>query len=350
MRVGIEYAADAYAATVDPRALAGVASTIKLTDLAWSSVEALPGLSRPSYNWRALDAEIDRWARAGIAVDCIVLRCQHWLATAPTYASRGGWLSSAPPKSPKLWDAYGRFCGAVARRYPGVALEIESEADRLWSGSIDEYLRLLAVAYQAIHAADPDAAVVLAGISPGSLLDDDPDDDEIGARVMALAEPQRSTVARALDFYGRSLAEGTYDVAELHSLYAPSGIAPTVRRMRDLGAREIWVGDSFPGASVCWSPPGWNQAPKAEMDARLLALERGDPGAREGLWREQLDTTHQRILAAEAAGCARLYVGPVVRWPLATGQPWQSLLGEKLEPLPVCQVIEAAQRAAEDAA
>jgi hypothetical protein len=345
VRVGIEYAADAYSAAIDPRALAGVATSIKLTDLAWSSVEALPGLSRPSYNWRGLDAEIERWARVGIAVDCIVLRCQHWLATAPTYASRGGPLSSEPPKSARMWDAWGRLAGALAAhlRGLGIALEIESEADRLWDGSVDEYLRLLAIAYQAIKAADADATVVLAGVSPGALLDDDPDDDEIGARIMALAEPQRSAVARALDFYERTLREGRYDVAEIHSLYSASGIAPAVRRVRALGARRVWIGDSFPSASVCWSPPGWNQQPKPEMDARLLALERGDVGAREALYDEQMDTTHERILEAEAAGCEVLGVGPIMRWPMVWGQPWQSLLDDAGKPLPVCDVIAAAQ-------
>ena len=243
-----------------------------------------------------------------------------------------------------MWDAWGRLVGAVAShlRGLGIALEIESEADRLWSGTLDEYLRLLAVAYDAAKAADPEVAIVLAGISTGSLLDDDPDDDVINARVLALPEPQRSSVARALDFYERSLRQGRYDIAEIHSLYAPSGIAPTVSRIRTLGAKRIWVGDSFPAASVCWSSPGWNQPPKPVMDARLLALERGDSGAREALHAEQVETIHERILAAEAAGCEVLGVGPLMRWPLVTGQPWQSLLGEDGKPLPVCDVIEAA--------
>lgn len=345
MRVSIEYASDPLAAAVPAESLSGIARTIKATDWRWGAIEALPGLSKPTYNWRAIDAEIDRWLKVGIAIDCAVIRCQHLLATAPTYASRGGLLSSAPPKSPKMWDAWTRFCGALATHLKGsgIALEIESEADRLWSGSVDEYLRLLSLAYQAIHAADSSATVLLAGISPGSLLDDDPEDDELSTRIMALPDAQRAAVARAWDFYARTLAEGQYDVAECHSLYAPSGIAPAVRWMRRLGAQRVWVGDSFPSASLCWSPPGWCQPKKSDMDARLLAIERGDPGARESLYAEQVETTYERIIEAEAAGCEVLGVGPIARWPLATGQPWQSLLSDRGEPLPVCDVIRAAQ-------
>lgn len=350
MRVTLNYASDALATDaagkpVDPARLSGIARTIKATDWTWASMEALPGLTKPAYNWKVIDAEIERWARAGIAIDCAVIRCQHILATAPTYTSRGGFLASAPPKSARMWDAWARFCGALAAhlRGSGIALELESEADRLWNGSVDEYLRLLSLGYQGIHAADPKATVVLAGISPGPLVDDDPDDDELSARIMALPDDQRAELVRARDFYGRSLAEGRYDVAELHSLYAPSGIAPTVRWMRKLGAKRVWVGDSFPSASLCWTAPGWNQPRKEDMDARLLAVERGDRGAREALYAEQLDSTYERILEAEAVGCEVLGVGPVVRWPLATGQPWQSLLGDDGKPLPVCDVIAAAQ-------
>lgn len=345
MRVEIQYANDAFAGSVDPKRLDGLANHVKVTDVTWASLEALPGRSPAVYNWLTLDAIIESWRRAGYDVSCIVLRCQHWLATAATYAARGGALSSAPPKNARMWDAWGRLCGALAAhlRGLGIAIEIESEADRLWNGTADEYLRLLSIAYQAIHAADADATVVLAGISPGSLLDDDPDDDEIGARVMALDEPQRSTVARALDFYTRTLREGRYDVAEIHSLYGASGIAPAVRRVRELGAKRVWIGDSFPSASLCWSAPGWNQPAKSDMDARLLALERGDRRTREDLYVEQVETTHERILAAEAAGCEAIGVGPLMRWPMVTGQPWQSLLDDRGEPLPVCDVIAAAQ-------
>lgn len=345
MRCEIQYANDALAGNLDPKRLDGIANHVKVTDITWASLEALPGRSPGVYNWVKLDAIIESWRRAGYDVSCIVLRCQHWLATAPTYASIGGPLSSAPPKSARMWDAWGRLCGALAAHLRGldIAIEIESEADRLWNGSVDEYLRLLALGGEAIRAADAGALVVLAGISPGSLLDDDPDDDEIGARVMALDEPQRSYIARSLDFYTRTLREGRYDVAEIHSLYGVGGIAPAVRRVRELGAKRVWIGDSFPSASLCWSAPGWNQPAKADMDARLLALERGDAKAREALYVEQVDTTHERILAAEAAGCEAIGVGPLMRWPMVTGQPWQSLLDDRGEPLPVCDVIAAAQ-------
>lgn len=347
MIVGLEYLGDAYASGIKPASLRGISTSAKTADVRWQDIEAFPGLARPSYFWTSLDASVNEWRAAGFVDLTIVLRCQHWACTSPTWAAPLPALASAPPKTEQLWTAWARFCCALATRYRGrvQAWEIESEADRLWAGTVDEYLRLLRLAYGAIRSGDPSARVVLAGISLGSLVDDDPSGQVLNDRLDALPEPQRALAMRAQDFYARTLASPDYHVAEMHSLHAPSGIGPTVRWMREMAVRpiECWVGDSFPAASVCWSAPGWNQHPKPEMDLRLYKLEIGDATAKAALLAEQVTTTKARIDEARKAGAARLYVGPLLDWPMVSGQPWQGIIEADGKPRPVVGVIRAAQ-------
>lgn len=355
MRVGIEYAHDALATYPDgkpigPERLSGIAASAKACDITWASLEALPGLARPVYNWRVLEALLESWSAAGVSIDCLVLRCQHPLATRATYPSRGGLLSSAPPKSPAMWAAYGRMCLSLAayllaagRR---VAIQIESEADQLFSGTVDDYLRLLATAYDEITAVNPRGLIVLAGINVAGLLADDPTDDVIGERIMGLPEPLRSSATRSLDFYERTLAEGRYHAAGFHSLHQVSAIAPTVKRMRALmpAGRAVWADDAFPGESLNYNSYRFNApAPRAVMEARIDALDRSDPSALADLYVEQVETTHARLIAMSEAGVERVYLGPIRDWPRATGQPWQGILNADGTPRPVCDVIRAAQ-------
>ena len=355
MRVGLEYAADKLATypdgkSIGPERLSGIAASAKACDITWASLEALPGLARPVYNWRTLEALLESWSAAGVPIDCLVLRCQHPLATRATYPSRGGLLSSAPPKSPAMWSAYGRMCMSLAAYLLAsgrhVAIQIESEADQLFSGTVDDYLRLLATAYDEIAAVSPRALVVLAGINVAGLLADDPTDDVIGERIMGLPEPLRSSATRSLDFYQRTLVEGRYHAAGFHSLHQVSAIAPTVRRMRALmpARREVWADDAFPAASLNFDSYRFNApASRKEMETRLDALDRGDSASLADLYAEQVETTHARLIEMSEAGVERVYLGPLRDWPRATGQPWQGILNADGTPRPVCDVVRAAQ-------
>lgn len=352
--VGIQYAHDRYARHIRPAALRGLARHVKATDWLWQELEALPGLSRPIYTLGPFDAEVDEWRSAGFEVG-VVLRCKHWLATAATWTPPVPGLASAPPKNPAMWAAWERLVFSIADHFRGRVAwyEIESEPDRLVAGKPEDVLRIHRVAAAAIRAADPSARIVLGGLGPGDLLDDAPDAAKLAARIAGLAEPRRSYASRAFDLYGRMLAELDYDVAEVHALHGLGGAAAALERMRALApaGREFWVGDAFPAASLEWG--SYVTLPKAQkepMDARLLALERGDAAARAELDAEKVETTHARILEADQAGAARIYFGGLVDWPRGSGQAFQGILEADGTPRPVCEVIRAAQAAAEDAA
>ena len=345
--VGIEYAHDWYARNVRPISLRGLARHVKATDWLWQELEALPGLSRPGYNWKPFDDEVDAWRAAGFEVGA-VLRCKHWLATAPTWTPPAPLLASAPPKNAAMWASWERLAFNVADHFRGRVAwyEIESEPDRLVAGKLDEVLRIHKVAAAAIRAADPAARIVLGGLGPGDFLDDAPSAQALAARIAALTEPRRSYASRAFDLYGRMLAELDCDVAELHSLHGVGGVAAGLEWMRSKAPAgcELWVGDAFPAASLEWSSYVTLPASrKPEMDGRLLALERGDPAAWAELDAEKVETTHARILEADRAGAARIYFGGLVDWPRGSSQAFQGILQPDGTPRPVCEVIRAAQ-------
>lgn len=345
--VGIEYAHDWYARNVRPSSLRGLARHVKATDWLWQELEAFPGLSRPVFTWGPFDAEVDAWRAAGFEVG-VVLRCKHWLATAATWTPPAPGLASAPPKNPAMWAAWERLAFSVADHFRGRAAwyEIEPEPDRFVGGTIEEVLRIHRVAAAAIRAADPAARIVLGGLGPGDFLDDAPDADDLAARIAGLPEPQRSYAARAFDLYRRMLVELSYDVAELHSLHGVGGVVPGLEWMRANApaGREFWIGDAFPAASLEWSSyVTLPRARKGPMDARLLALERGDATARAELDAEKVETTHARILEADRGGAARIYFGGLVDWPRGSSQAFQGILEPDGTPRPVCEVIRAAQ-------
>lgn len=351
MRVGIEYSGDTLATYADgktpigPERLAGIAHTAKARDIAWGSFDPLPGLGK--YNWHALDELILAWADANIYIDCIVVRCQHLLAVREPLAALA--LQSSPPKNERMWKAWGAAIRALAEHLHEfspvhVALEIESEADWCFRGPVDDYLRLLGMAYDVTR--DLGTTIVLAGINVAGLLVDDPSDDDIAARVLGLDEDDRAKVTRVLSFYERTLREGKYTAAGFHSLHQPEAIGPTVRRMRALmpAGREVWADDAFPCASLNFDSYGFNApATRKTMEARIDALDRGDKGAHAELDAEKVETTHARLIAMEDAGVERCYIGPVRDWPRTIGQPWMGLLDSSGTPRPVCDVIRAAQ-------
>lgn len=351
MRVGIEYSGDTLATYADgktpigPERLYGIARTAKARDITWGSFDPIPGLGR--YNWTALDELMRAWAAAGVFIDCIVVRCQHLLAVREPLAMLQ--LQSSPPKNERMWTAWGAAIRALADRLHAfspvhVALEIESEADWCWRGSVEEYLRLLSIAYDVTR--EFNTTVVLAGINVAGLLVDDPSDDDIAARVLGLPDADRDRVTRSIAFYERTLREGHYTAAGFHSLHQPDAIGPTVKRMRALmpAARAVWADDAFPATSLNYDSYRFNApAKRAVMEARIDALDRGDKGAHAELDAEKIETTHARLIAMADAGVECCYIGPIRDWSRAIGQPWMGLLDASGTPRPVCDVVRAAQ-------
>ena len=356
VRVGIEYGNDPAGATrVPPATFAGISRSVKIANIRWQDCEPVVWPSWwpfPRYRFDWLIKQLDGWRTAGFYHVTLVVKCAHASYTAATYTSPLGFASgflgiaSAPPKNADAWNALDRWARALVRAVRGRVQVIECESEwqspAWWLGGLDEYMRWLGVLDSAIYAEAPEIKLCLGGHSLDGMIDDDPDDDTFNARILALPEPQRSVMARALEMGRTALASGAFDLVDIHSLGAASGIAPNVRRVREILPKwwdgEITIGDAFPGEPVCPSPlqgfPG-----DGELMARLLRRESAAYGELE---RRQRVVTAAKIEAAQAAGCSSIHFGPTYDW-WPSPYPWQGLTRADGTPRPVCDVVRAAQ-------
>ncbi|MGQ9887090.1 MAG: O-antigen ligase family protein [Aggregatilineales bacterium] len=127
----------------------------------WDLIEPQPGV----YAW-------DVWDRIVSAVSRYPdLRLVAVLVNTPTWARPPNKLESTTP--PADAETFARFAGAVAARY-STAIDHyqvwdEPNLTAGWGGELPrptQYLDLLRSAYQAVHAADPDAVVLAAALAP----------------------------------------------------------------------------------------------------------------------------------------------------------------------------------------
>ncbi len=149
--------------------------------------EAGFGWVKLSFGWRDIEGigkGIYDWSRADMAIEMalangldIVVRVDYQ----PSWAGGGYPITGPPDRYQDLAD----FFGVMAARYRGRvrAYQVWNEPNlaREWGGRTpnpDEYVRLLGMCYQAIKAADPNAMVISAGLSPtGSWTDEARPDD-----------------------------------------------------------------------------------------------------------------------------------------------------------------------------
>jgi hypothetical protein len=126
--------------------------------IAWGDYEPVRGL----YDWGELDAVVDDTEEAGVNMLLSVVRSPNWA----TVDRRNGL------PAPENFDAFARFMGQMATRYRG-----KVDAYQIWNeqnlahenggrvANADNYVNMLAMAYDAVKAADPDAIVVSGGPS-----------------------------------------------------------------------------------------------------------------------------------------------------------------------------------------
>ncbi len=122
----------------------------------WSQIEPQPG----RFDWAAYDRIVEEAAARDLKLVAVLEHSPGWAADHPT----------APPRD---LDAFAKFASALAGRY-GDRIDVYQVWDEpnLASGwgeqppSPVRYVALLEAAYTAIHAADPDALVLAAGLAP----------------------------------------------------------------------------------------------------------------------------------------------------------------------------------------
>jgi hypothetical protein len=118
--------------------------------------------SRDHPDWRNLDAMIERARRSGVQVLGLIRGTPVWLSSCP---NRGPKATICAPRDPKVW---GQLAGEVAEHAKDSIdhWEIVNEPDATWAftGSAQDYARMLSAAYDAIKAGAPGAQVVFGGV------------------------------------------------------------------------------------------------------------------------------------------------------------------------------------------
>lgn len=275
-------------------------------ELRWDRIEPRPG----EYDWGEADRVVAANQAAGLPLLAILIGT-------PTWA--GGGSASAPPvgldAAPILPDGrldaanpWGLFVHALAERYRGrvAAYEIWNEPNRpdFWSGTAEQYYRLLATAMAAIRHADPNAKVVLGGLD--------------GYRNLGFLD--RLLAAGAADPAppGR---RGAFDVLAWHAYHRPldvySGTLALRDRLRARGlSQPIWITETNVAA--------WDDRPVRGADPRPYRWSaRGE---------EQAAFVVEALAYAVAADVGRIYLyrasdtGEAEAWGLlqADGTPRQS--------------------------
>jgi polysaccharide biosynthesis protein PslG len=148
----------------------------------WRNIE---GKDKGSFEWNEPDRIVDAISQTGLKIIARVDNQPKWAS------STVQWPGTGPPDKPSDWTDY---LTALATRYKGriQTYEIwnEPNLDREWGDQKPDpvaYTSMLKASYQAIKAADPQAIVVSAGMSPTATNDDHamPDLDYIRAMYAA---------------------------------------------------------------------------------------------------------------------------------------------------------------------
>jgi hypothetical protein len=141
--------------------------------LEWDQIEARapePGMP-PFYSWSWYDSKLSLLAETGVELIVIV-------ADAPSWAAE----QQCAPFYPERMDEFGRFLTDLVTRYKAAPYHVKhwellNEPDwngvgvmaagglSCWGNDADRYAEMLAVAYQAIKAADPGATVLMGGLA-----------------------------------------------------------------------------------------------------------------------------------------------------------------------------------------
>ncbi len=134
---------------------------------AWKEIEHAPG----EWNFSRADEILGEIERRDLKLVVRLSDAPDWVYPSLRDANVPD-LIDAPP-DPEFMQAWAGYCGAVATRYPGriAAYQIWNEPNlaREWGGNTPnaaEYVNLLRVCSEAIRAADPNAILISAGLSP----------------------------------------------------------------------------------------------------------------------------------------------------------------------------------------
>ncbi|MEV0353203.1 hypothetical protein AB0H88_46250 [Nonomuraea sp. NPDC050680] len=200
---GIQYGLVAKPDTFAPQARDLGAGLLRLF-FYWSQLEPEPG----RYDWSAVDAVLDQ-VDDDTELWFMICAASPWGSTRSTDLFPG-----SPPTDPAAYEAMLRalvtHCAGRVRYWQ---CENEPCIPLFWGGTVTEYLDLLALFHRAVKSADPRADVVLGGCPPGVF-------------------PAPETPDEERDFFLRLVAEGAYDVFDIHLYGDPYLIPDTIDDIR----------------------------------------------------------------------------------------------------------------------
>lgn len=244
----------------------------------WNSVEPSPG----QYDWSGVDPVVDGDVARGLNIDAVLLGTPSFYATSTTASVGGqridapfggirGLASSATSVPQGLYeptfldgtDSWSRgkpinpanhwatFVNAVVTTYHDRIhyWEIWNEPDfsQFWSGSLDDYVRLLKVAYLAAHAADVNAKILVGGMMYWEWANANGDQAWLRNFVAALAT---DPTAPANDYYFDVIPWHWYSRAS--DVYWHTLSAQRILSNAGITDKEIWINET--NAPACNEP------------------------------------------------------------------------------------------------
>ncbi|MBI2410947.1 MAG: endo-1,4-beta-xylanase [Candidatus Kerfeldbacteria bacterium] len=239
----------------------------------WNDIEPVDGV----YVFDDYDDIVNRYEQNDIQMLGLLTYSAAWASTEPGNSD----AEFYPPDN----DAWKEYVGRVAEHYAGrvPAWEIWNEPNHsgFWKGTVDDYVQLVTTAAKAIHAQDPDAKVVLGGLSGA-------DSVFLDAVLSQLADTNLIDVVaihpyRFLDgsttmYMPEDARNGLATLeTDLHGISA-------VLRKHGLSQMPVWLTEIGAANGPDANEPGMNQQQQACYLLRIYTIALSEPHIRKVFW------------------------------------------------------------------
>ncbi|MFN8531594.1 MAG: hypothetical protein U0670_23565 [Anaerolineae bacterium] len=247
----------------------------------WNSLEVAPG----NFNWGAYDQQVVNDLRAGLQIDAILMGIPGFYGDggsiqalfAPVFTD--GTDTPGAGKSINGGNFWARYVSETVTRYrPGSAFlsqngvsggiriwEAWNEPDlsMFWGGGVEAYARVLKVTYLAVHATDPYAQVMFAGLAYNN-----PDVQNWLDQTLAVLS--RDPSAGSNNWY--------FDIAAVHAYSSARRSGAMVTRIRETLnryglARPIWLNESGIPVWDDYPGPTWTRSTPSERVYRGTMIQ-----------------------------------------------------------------------------
>lgn len=234
----------------------------KISDVRWSAIEPKkPVGDVHKYDWSFYDSVIQSYQKAGYVNFHLVLKPDApWATIQPE--KKLPFVNPAYPLKPGFEEYYAQWIADLTERYdydgvgdmpgllrPVTSFEIMSEAQHdggfFVSGELNrtqEYEKILKISYRAIKMANPQASVLLSGITLEGVVDGNPGPQLFFQRLREFPQNQLNFVVESLRM------TDYYDEVEIHYLGDWLSAYAFVNWIRDdlKISKPLWAGDAFP--------------------------------------------------------------------------------------------------------